>query len=64
MKSFPLIDAKLAVDIAAIRDQIALLSDRVRFDSRDKPRAVRAHLADAQQALNEALADALCTMEK
>jgi len=63
--NFPLADAKLAVDIAAVRDQVSQLCDRLRYyDSRDKLKTVFAHLADAQQALGEAIADVLYVMEK
>ena len=61
--TFPLNDAKLAVDIAAIRDQISQLCERLRYDSRDKPQAVLTRLNDAQRVLGGALGAAL-TMEK
>jgi hypothetical protein len=60
---FPLNDAKLALDIAAIRDQISKLCADLRYDSRDKPQAVLTRLSDAQSVLGDALGVAL-TVEK
>ena len=52
---FPLTDAKLAIDIAAVRDQISQLCERLRYDSRKKPQAVLAQLDDVQSDLGDAL---------
>ena len=58
-QTFPLNDAQLAVDIAAVRDQISKLCERLRYDSRDKPQAVLTRLDDAQRVLGDALGAAL-----
>jgi hypothetical protein len=55
----PLNDAKLALDIAAIRDQISKLCADLRGDSRDKPQEVLTRLNHAQNFLNDALCVAL-----
>jgi hypothetical protein len=60
---FPLNDAKLAIDISAVRDQVSQLCSQLRYDSRDKPQAVLALLSDAQRLLGDALGCAL-TVEK
>lgn len=52
---FSLTDAKLAIDIAAVRDQISQLCERLRYDSRKKPQAVLAQLDDVQSDLDDAL---------
>ena len=60
---FSLNDAKLAVDIAGVRDQISQLCERLRYDSRDKPQAALTRLSDAQNVLGDALRGVL-TVEK
>ena len=60
---FALNDAKLAVDIAALRDQLSKLGADLRYVSGAKPQAVLARLEDAQRALGDALGLAL-TVEK
>ena len=60
---FALNDAKLAVDVAAVRDQVSQLCERLRYDSRDKPQAVLALLSDAQDVLSDAVGTVL-TVEK
>lgn len=52
---FPLTDARLAIDIAAIRDQLTKLCADLRYDSRDKPQAVLKSLDDVQRVLGDAL---------
>lgn len=54
---FPLADAKLAVEIAALRDPLAQLSNRVY--SYPGCAAVRARLEEAVHSLNEAIREAL-----
>jgi hypothetical protein len=62
-QQFPLNDAHLAIDIAALRDQVALLCSQLRYDERDKPQAVLERLSDAQSILGDALGVAL-TVDK
>lgn len=58
---FPLADAQLAVEIAAVRDQ--LLSIRVRITNNAWYEATNAHLDTAARAFNDAL-HAVLTVEK
>jgi hypothetical protein len=58
---FPLADAQLAVDIAAVRDQLGLLCARVRSEPRYETVLVR--LSDALTNVFDALSVAL-TVEK
>ena len=62
-RNFDIGDARLAVDIAAIQDQITDLFAVLSHDSRDKSKAVDARLIDAYNGLVEALKVVL-TVEK
>jgi len=62
-QQFAFNDAKLAVDIAAIRDQVSQLCALLRYITLDKPQAVLVLLSDAQRILGDALGVALTVEE-
>ena len=62
-QQFALNDAQLAVNIAAIRDQISQLCERLRYNSLGKAQAVLTRLSDAQSILGDALSVALTVEE-